>query len=123
MINDLRKILKLADEVIKEENTKKYTLKPFQRNVVRTLSGGFVVDKEAIRNNLMKTKTTGYFEPTFNDEEDAKEFLNHLDMVVGKNKYYLKTVKVGTKNNIIPGFDFCSAPVKGQILETRLFRK
>ena len=123
MIKDLRKILKLADEVIKEENTKKYTLKPFQRNVVRTLSGGFVVDKEAIRNNLMKTKTTGYFEPTFNDEEDAKEFLNHLEMVVGKNKYYLKTVKVGTKNNIIPGFGFCGAPVKGQILETRLFRK
>ena len=123
MIEDLRKILKLADEVIKEEKTNKYTLKPFQRNVVRILSGGFVVDKEAIKNNLMKTKTTGYFEPTFNDEEDAKEFLNHLEMVVGKNKYYLKTVKVGTKNNIIPGFDFCGVPVKGQILETRLFRK
>ena len=29
----------------------------------------------------------------------------------------------GVKETIIPGFDFCSAPVKGQILETRLFRK
>jgi hypothetical protein len=114
----------LNDKLNAEKKTKKYTLKPYQRNVISILSS-YHYTKSKLQENYKKILNEGFFDVAFTKKETSDEFINNIDKVIGrKGMFYLKKVELNNGKNVtIPGFNFMGFPVTGVIFEIRLFKK
>lgn len=123
--SEILKLKNLTETLNNEIETKNYVLKPVHRNVVYTMTSGYLTHAK-LMSNLEKTSNEGFFHTSFNDKEDAAYLLENLNRVLGvpEGTFYFERVALNSENKqVIPGFRFHGMPVKAVIYETRLFRK
>jgi hypothetical protein len=117
VLYDLAKARKL------EMTTEVYTLKPFQRNVIDTMSSGYFTEQKILE-NYTKTLADGFFHVNFNTSSENPTFIKNLELILNaKGQFELRRVALNQGNKqVIPGFNFMGLPVRGVIFETRLFK-
>lgn len=123
--SEILKLKNLTDTLNNEIETKNYVLQPVQRNVVYTMTSGYLTHAK-LMSNLEKTSKEGFFHTSFNDKEDAAYLLANLNRVLGtpEGTFYFERVALnGGNKTTVPGFSFMGMPVKGVITENRLFKK
>ena len=123
--NEILKLKNLTNTLNNELETRNYVLVPAQRNVVYTMTSGYLTHAK-LMSNLEKTTKEGFFHSSFNDKEDAAYLLANLNKVLGtpEGTFYFERVALNSGNKqVITGFQFQGMPVKGVIYETRKFRK